>query len=196
MRRVLRTAIVMTVLMTVVTGLVYPLVMTGVASFIAPAKAHDSLLRHDGLVVGSQLIAQSFVGANGEPLPQYFQPRPSAVNYNDMSSGASNLGPSNSQLLASVRELVIAYRKFNDVPASVAIPSDAVTTSGSGLDPDISIANALLQAPRVARARGLPVATVEQQIRRATQQRWLGVIGEPVVNVLVLNLSLDSLASR
>jgi K+-transporting ATPase ATPase C chain len=186
----------MVVLMTVVTGVVYPLAMTGVASLIAPTKAHDSLLRHDGRVVGSQLIAQSFVGANGEPLPQYFQPRPSAVNYDDMSSGASNLGPSNPQLLASVRKLVTAYRKFNDVPASVAIPSDAVTTSGSGLDPDISIANALLQAPRVARARGLREATVEQLIRRATQQRWLGVIGEPVVNVLVLNLSLDSLASR
>src|SRR5487761_2158248 len=194
MRRLFISALMLTVVMTVLTGLVYPLVMTGVLQVAFNGQANGSLVTSHGAVVGSALIGQNFTDAQGRPLVQYFQPRPSAAGLKGsdaMASGGSNLGPSNPALVAQVKSLEAAYRAFNAVPANVQVPSDAVTTSASGLDPDISTANARLQAARVARARHLALATVERLIGRATQGRILGVMGQPVVNVLQLNILLD-----
>ena len=199
MRRMLFTAIALTVVMTVLTGLIYPLMITGIAQGLLHHQANGSLVAGpNGQIVGSELIGQSFADANGNPLPQWFQPRPSAAGtgYNAMSSGASNLGPTNPALISAVSSATTAYRTFNRVPATQGVPLDAVTSSGSGLDPEISIANARLQAPRVAAARGVPLATVLHLVDQATVGRVLGVMGEPGVNVLDLNLSLARLGSR
>lgn len=196
MRRLFFSALLLTVVMTVLTGLVYPLAMTGIFQVAFNGQANGSLVKSHGAVVGSALIGQNFTDVKGQPLVQYFQPRPSAAGaqgYDAMASGGSNLGPSNPKLVAQVKALEAAYRAFNAVPTNVQVPSDAVATSASGLDPDISIANARLQAPRVARARNLPLATVYQLIRQATQNRILGIMGQPVVNVLQLNILLDKL---
>ncbi len=195
MRRRLFTALRLTIIMTVLTGLAYPLAMTGLFQLAFSGQANGSLVRSHGAVVGSSLIGQNFTNATGQPLTRYFQPRPSAAGsngYDAMASGGSNLGPSNPKLIAQVKSLEAAYRSFNEVPTNVAVPSDAVTTSASGLDPDISIANALLQAPRVAKARNLSLVTVDRFIAEATQDRILGVMGESVVNVLQLNILLDN----
>ncbi len=197
MRRLFISALLLTVVMTVLTGLVYPLAMTGIFQVAFNAQANGSLVKSHGTVVGSALIGQNFTDAKGQPLARYFQPRPSAAGangYDAMASGGSNLGPSNPKLVAQVKSAEVAYRTFNSVPANVKVPSDAVTTSGSGLDPDISIANARLQAPRVAKARSLPLGQVDGLIGQATQYRILGIIGEPVVNVLQLNILLDKLS--
>ena len=154
-------------------------------------------MKENGKVVGSSLIGQNFTDAKGNPLAQYFQPRPSAAGtdgYDAMASGGSNLGPSNQTLLDNVTTRAAAYRKLNGVPATVKVPVDAVTASGSGLDPQISVANARLQAPHVARARNLPVAQVTKLIAEHTQGRPFGVLGEQTVNVLDLNLALDRLS--
>ena len=196
MRRLFVSALLLTVVMTVLTGLAYPLAMTGVLQVAFRAQANGSLVKSHGEVVGSALIGQNFTDPKGQPLVQYFQPRPSAAGangYDAMASGGSNLAPSNPKLVDQVRSAEAAYRAFNAVPANVKVPSDAVTTSGSGLDPDISIANARLQAPRVAKARKLTVRAVDRLIVRATQNRILGIMGEPVVNVLRLNILLDEL---
>jgi potassium-transporting ATPase KdpC subunit len=196
MRRLLLSALLLTLVMTVLTGLVYPLALTGVFQTAFHNQANGSLVRLHGQVVGSSLIGQNFTDAKGQPLARYFQPRPSAAGangYDAMASGGSNLGPSNPKLVDEIKNLEASYRSFNKVAANVLVPSDAVTTSGSGLDPDISIANALLQAPRVAKARHLAHSTVKALINRATQNRILGIMGEPVVNVLQLNLLLDEL---
>lgn len=198
MRRLFISALLLTVVMTALTGLVYPLAMTGVLQIAFNGQANGSLVTSHGAVVGSALIGQNFTDAKGQPLARYFQPRPSAAGangYDAMASGGSNLGPSNPALVAQVKSAQAAYRKFNSVPANVQVPSDAVTTSGSGLDPDISIANARLQAPRVATARSLPLGRVDSLISQATQNRILGVMGEPVVNVLQLNILLDKLSA-
>jgi K+-transporting ATPase ATPase C chain len=195
LRRQLVTGLFMIIVLTVLTGLVYPLVMTGVAQVAFHDRANGSLVKRDGKVVGSSLIGQNFTDAKGNPLPQYFQPRPSAAGdgYDAMSSGGSNLGPSNQKLLDAVAKRAADYRQLNGLAADAKIPADAVTASASGLDPDISVANARLQAPRVARARNLPVATVEKLIDEHTDARQLGVLGEKTVNVLDLNLALDRL---
>lgn len=195
LRRQLLTGLVMIVALTVLTGLAYPLLMTGVAQLAFHHQANGSLLKRDGKVVGSSLIGQSFTDAKGNPLPRYFQPRPSAAGdgYDAMASGGSNLGPSNAKLLDAVAERVAAYRRLNGLPADATVPVDAVTASASGLDPDISVANADLQARRVAEARNLPVATVMRLIEQHTDARQLGVLGEKTVNVLDLNLALDRL---
>jgi len=195
MRRLFVSALLLTVVMTVLTGLVYPLAMTGIFQVTFNGQANGSLVKSHGAVVGSALIGQNFIDGRGRPLARYFQPRPSAAGangYDAMASGGSNLGPSNPRLAAQVKSAEVAYRAFNDVPANVKVPSDAVTTSGSGLDPDISIANARLQAARVAKARNLTVTTVDRFITRATQNRILGIMGQPVVNVLELNILLDA----
>jgi len=199
MRRMLWTAVALTVVMTVLLGLAYPLVITGIAQGLLHHQANGSLVAGpNGQIVGSELIGQSFNDAQGNPLPQWFQPRPSAAGagYDAMSSGASNLGPTNPALISAVKSALAAYLTFNRLPATQAVPVDAVTSSGSGLDPEISIANARLQAARVAAARGLPLAQVQQLINAATVGRVLGVMGEPGVNVLDLNLSLARLGTR
>jgi K+-transporting ATPase ATPase C chain len=153
-----------------------------------------------GKVVGSSLIGQNFTDKDGNPLAQYFQPRPSAPTsngkpdpYDAMNSGGSNLGPSNPDLLNAVADRVAAYRQFNGLSSTVQVPVDAVTASGSGLDPDISVANALDQSARVARARGLPSARVISLVHAHTRDRAAGFVGEKTVNVLDLNLALDRL---
>jgi len=199
MRRMLWTALAMTIVMTVLTGLAYPLLVTGIAQGVFHHQANGSLVSGPtGQVVGSELIGQPFADAKGNPLPQWFQPRPSAAGngYDAMSSAASNLGPTNPALISAVSSAATAYRSFNRLPATTPVPIDAVTTSASGLDPEISIANARLQAPRVAAVRRLPLAQVLHLVDQATVGRVLDVMGEPGVNVLDLNLSLARLGSR
>jgi potassium-transporting ATPase KdpC subunit len=251
-RRQLITALIVVVVMTVGLGLVYPLVVTGFAQVAFHNKANDSFVKVNGKVVGSSLIGQSFTDKNGNPITKYFQSRPSAAGagYDALSSSASNLGPSNPNLIGNipgvaistktnpyatpsdpycvpvqatdkdgnditdkagnpvyeknkdgsyvcnsntVPERVLAYRQLNGLGANVKVPVDAVTASASGLDPDISIANADLQAPRVAKARDLPITTVMAQVKAHTAGRDLGVLGEKAVNVLELNIALDKL---
>jgi K+-transporting ATPase ATPase C chain len=186
-RRQLVPAILAFLVLTVLTGVAYPLAMTGVAQVAFPNRADGSLVKRDGKVVGSRLIGQNFSTA------RYFHPRASAAGdgYDAMSSSASNLGPTNPTLIAEVRKRVAEYRSENVLPASSAVPVDAVTASGSGLDPHISKANARLQAARVARARGLSVGDVLTLVKEHTDGRSLGFLGEPGVNVLELNLALD-----
>ena len=190
MVRQLRTGILAFIVLTIVTGLLYPLLVTGIGQLAFSGNANGSLVKRDGLVVGSSSIGQQFTSA------RYFHPRPSDAGsgYDAMASGGSNLGPSNPQLRRDVTASAKLYRRQNDLSATAAIPIDAVTTSGSGLDPQISPANAKLQAPRVAAARGLPVSRVLTLIGQHTQGRGLGFLGDPGVNVLELNLALDRLA--
>lgn len=172
---------------TVLCGVIYPLAVTAVAQVAFAERADGSLVQIDGVVVGSELIGQSFVA------PEYFHPRPSAAGdgYDAAASSGSNLGPLNADLLATVEERVASYRAENGLSADVAVPVDAVTASASGLDPHISLANARLQAPRVAAARDLPLSTVLELIERSTDDRPLGILGDPGVHVLRLNLALD-----
>jgi K+-transporting ATPase ATPase C chain len=185
--RQLTPAVLAVVVFTVLCGIVYPLVVTGVAQVAFRDKANGSLVEVDGTVVGSSLIGQQFAD------PGYFHPRPSAAGegYDAMASSFSNLGPTNSDFLAAVEQRVAAYRRENGLAATQLVPVDAVTASGSGLDPDISVANAKLQAPRVASARGLSIDRVLALIDEHTSGRQWGFLGEPGVNVLRLNLALD-----
>ena len=182
-------AVLMVALFTVGLGVVYPLAVTGIAQVTMSDRADGSLVERDGTVVGSSLIGQSFTA------PEYFHPRPSAAGtdgYDAMASGGSNLGPSSADLIAAVGERVAAYRAENGLADDVPVPADAVTTSGSGLDPHISIANARLQTRRVADERGLSVDRVEELVDANTDGRALGILGQPGVNVLGLNLALDA----
>jgi K+-transporting ATPase ATPase C chain len=189
MRRQLLTGLLMTVCLTVVLGVGYPLVVTGISQVAFHGRANGSVVDNNGTAVGSSLIGQNFSD------PKYFQPRPSAAGdgYDTTKSGGSNLGPSNTTLIDDVNQRVADYRKLNGLADDVSVPVDAVTASGSGLDPDISIANARLQAPRVAKVRGIPTDTVQNLVDQHTQGRDLGFLGEPTVNVLELNLALDQL---
>jgi potassium-transporting ATPase KdpC subunit len=186
-RRQLLPALVAFLAFTVLTGIAYPLAVTGVAQVAFPGRAAGSLIERDGEVVGSRLIGQAF----GES--RYFHPRPSAAGggYDAMASSPSNLGPTNEDLLDAVEEREAAYRQENRLGPDETIPIDALTSSGSGLDPHISLANARLQAPRVARARGLDPDEVLALVDEHTAGRSLGFLGEPGVNVLELNLALD-----
>jgi K+-transporting ATPase ATPase C chain len=187
--RQLRPALIAVIVFTVLTGLVYPMLITGIGKVAFSDKADGQLIHVNGQVVGSSLIGQTFVA------PKYFHSRPSAAGagYDGSASGGSNLGPLNPDLLKAVNDRAGAYRTENGLAADAMVPVDAVTSSGSGLDPHISIANARLQANRVAVARGLPVAQVIDLISRHTDGRSLGVLGEPGVNVLQLNVALDAL---
>jgi K+-transporting ATPase ATPase C chain len=186
--RQLKPAILITVVFTVVCGLAYPLLSTAIGQAAFHDKANGSLIRRDGVVVGSKLIGQTFTA------PQYFHSRPSAAGtgYDGSASSGSNLGPTNPDLLSAVKDRADSYRAENGLAADAMVPVDAVTASGSGLDPDISIANARLQVNRVANERGLDVAVVEQLVRKYTDGRQLVVLGEPGVNVVELNLALDA----
>jgi len=190
MMRQLRPALVILGLMTLLTGVLYPAVITGIAQIVFPYQANGSLIAENGKVVGSELIGQQFDD------PSYFWGRLSATSpnpYNAASSSGSNLGPSNPALIAAVQARVDALHKAD--PGNTApIPVDLVTASGSGLDPDISPAAAEYQVARVARARGLDEAAVRNLVLQYTQGRTLGLLGEPRVNVLKLNLALDALA--
>jgi potassium-transporting ATPase KdpC subunit len=248
-------SIVMMVVVTLAFGFGYPLIVTGVSQIFFRNQADGSLIYHDGKLVGSKLLGQQFTNSKGNPLPQYFQPRPSdaGTGYEGNDSGASNLGPSNPLLIGfvagvntvgrsgqpsktnpfatkadpacvplspqgipvtspspgqkyektasgqyvcdpnTIPERAIAYRQFNGMAPNASVPVDAVTASGSGLDPDISVQNALDQAPRVARVRHVPVGQVIALVHRHTQGSEWGFLGEPTVNVLELNLALDGL---
>jgi len=193
MRRQLLTGLLMVLSMTVLCGLAYPLLVLGASQVAFKDKANGSLVTVDGVEVGSSLIGQNFTK------PEYFQPRPSAAGktgYDPLASSASNLGPTNDTLITEVNERTIAYRQRNGLAADAAVPVDAVTSSGSGLDPHISVANARLQADRVAEARGVSVERVNQAIDAATVGRALGFLGEPGVNVVELNLALDAATAR
>jgi potassium-transporting ATPase KdpC subunit len=187
--------IAMLAIVTVLLGFGYPLAVTGISQLFFRHQANGSLVYVNGKLTGSALLGQNFTDAKGGPLPQYFQPRPSdaGAGYDGAESGASNLGPTNPVLIKLVTERAVAYRKFNDLPPSASVPVDAVTASASGLDPDISVANALDQAPRVARARRLSAARVIALVHQHTTPAQWGFLSEPAVNVLELNLALDGL---
>ena len=212
MRRQLLPALLMMVIFTVLAGFVFPLVITGVAQLGFRDKADGSLVTVHGRAVGSKLIGQTFTE------PKYFQGRPSAAgpaatgsdapdpnhpakpvpndpkDLTQVNSSGSNLGPTNPDLIHQVKARVVQYRRDNRLSAGVAVPVDAVTSSASGLDPHISVANARIQARRVARVRRLPAAKVQDLVDQFTNGPTLGVLGQPGVNVLELNLALDRLA--
>lgn len=187
--RQLRPAVLTVVVFTLIFGLGYPLLSTAIGQTAFSDQADGSLITRDGVVVGSKLIGQNFAD------PKYFASRPSAAGdgYDGSASSGSNLGPTNPDLLAAVEERAAAYRTANGLGADTPVPVDAVTASGSGLDPHISITNARIQAPRVAEARGLDVDVVMDMVDRFTDARMLWVLGEPGVNVVRLNLALDTL---
>ncbi|HQZ35669.1 MAG TPA: K(+)-transporting ATPase subunit C [Ilumatobacteraceae bacterium] len=187
--RQLRPALMAIAVFTVLFGVVYPIFATAVGQVAFSDKSDGSLIRRNGVVVGSELIGQTFTA------PEYFHSRPSAAGagYDASASSGSNLGPLNPDLLAAVGERVAAYREENGLSADVRVPVDAVTSSGSGLDPHISIANARLQVARVAAERGLDPAGVLELVQHYTDGRSLGVLGEPGVNVVMLNLALDDM---
>jgi K+-transporting ATPase ATPase C chain len=169
---------------------IYPLVVWGIAQVAFPGQANGSLLASKGKIVGSALLGQNFGS------PQYFHPRPSAagdVGYDGTSSGGSNLGPLSQKLVDQVKERIAAYRTENELPADTLVPADAVTASGSGLDPHISLRNADIQAPRVAKTRKMAEDKVRRLMQNAIEGPDLGLLGEPGVNVLRLNLALDAL---
>jgi len=199
MLRLIRPAIVVLVALTLITGLVYPLAMTGIAQVLFPRQAQGSLIERDGAVVGSELIGQVFES------DKYFHGRPSATTapdpndstktvpapYNAANSGGSNLGPSNKALVDRVQGDIDKLKQENP---SASVPADLVTTSASGLDPHISPEAALFQVPRIAKARNLPEDRIRQLVADHTEGLFLGLLGEPRVNVLLLNLALDQLA--
>jgi len=190
---------------TVICGFIYPLVMLGVSQLAFHNQANGSMVSYNGHVVGSGLLCQEFVDAKGNPLPQYFQPRPSYAipspapkddyGCDPTYSAASNLGPTNPTLIQAIQQRQKQIAAFDHVPVS-QIPADAVTGSGSGLDPDISPQNAAIQVNRVAAARHLPVSTVKELVATYTSGRVLGFLGEPAVNVLKLNIALDQLSAK
>jgi K+-transporting ATPase ATPase C chain len=186
------TSILATIVLCIIVSGIYPVLIWGLGQLLFPHQANGSLAENNGQVVGSELLAQGFSGA------KYFHPRPSAagVGYDPLSSGGTNLGPTSQKLMDSIKSNVEAYRKENGLPADALVPADAVTSSGSGLDPHISIKNAELQIPRVAKERGLGEDVVRGEVAKATDRPLLGFIGGDLgVNVLRLNLALDRLAN-
>jgi potassium-transporting ATPase KdpC subunit len=201
MLKELRPALVLLVLFTIITGLIYPFAITGIAQVVFPHQANGSLVTRDGVVIGSELMGQMFAKE------EYFHGRPSATSapdpadptktvdapYNAANTGGSNLGPTSKALIERIQGDVEKLKVEN---ANAKIPSDLVTTSASGVDPDISPEAALFQVPRVAKARNMPEDRVRQLVQDQTQGRFLGALGEPRVNVLALNLALDRAAAR
>lgn len=209
MLRQLKPAIISTLVIMILFGLLFPLVITGIGKVIFPRQAGGSLIEKEGKVIGSELIGQNFSA------PGFFHPRPSAAGngYDAGNSGGTNLGPTSDKLINGVhkklpdgkddpgnfdgiKDLAEAYRKENGLPPTADVPADAVTRSASGLDPDISPANAELQSARVARERGMTLEQVRQLVAESTEGRTLGFLGEPRVNVLKLNLKLSETAKK
>ena len=193
------------IVFTVICGFIYPLVMLGIGQGIWHNKVNGSLVSYNGHVVGSGLLCQEFVDAKGNPLPQYFQPRPSAAipspapkgdyGCDPTFSSATNLGPTNPAEIQAITQRQKAISAFDGVSVS-QIPADAVTASGSGLDPDITPANAYIQVDRIAAARHLPVSEVRNLVTQNITGRTIGILGEPSVNVLTLNIKLDELSAK
>ena len=185
------TSILATLVFAVVLCGIYPVIIWGAAQLLFPHQANGSLVESKDLrTIGSELLGQNFTAA------KYFHPRPSAAGqgYDAASSGGSNLGPTSQKLVDAVKQRVADYRAENALPDDALVPGDAVTASGSGLDPHISVKNAELQAPRVAKERGLSLDAVKVEIGKATDGRSFGILGEPGVNVLKLNIALDNTA--
>jgi K+-transporting ATPase ATPase C chain len=185
--REIRIGLISTLMLALIVCGIYPMLVWGIAQGLFHDQANGSLIIHDHKIIGSSLISQGFTGA------RYFHPRPSAagMGFDPMSSGGSNLGPLSKVLADTILHRVNEYRIENNLQAHIPVPADAVTASASGLDPHISILNALLQSPRVAKARGLSEEVILEKIVAQTEDRDLGIFGEPRVNVLVLNLDLD-----
>ena len=183
----LRPALMMVALLTILMGIIYPLVVTGIAQWAFPRQANGSLALAGETVVGSALLGQ----ANADP--GYFQPRPSATGYGTLPSGGSNLAPTSAELAAAVQQRAADFRATNGLSANAAVPVEMLFASGSGLDPHISPDAARLQAGRVATARGLDEATVAALVEEYVEEPQLGILGQPRVNVLLLNLALDEL---
>lgn len=197
--RQLRPAIVLTLALTIITGILYPIIITGVAQALFPSQANGSLVYSDGKPVGSKLIGQYWTQ------PRYFHGRPSAtvnlqgtpVPYEADNSAGSNLGPTNANLTQAVQQRIADLKRENpDVPAGTPIPIDLVTASASGLDPDISVAGAYYQIPRIAKARGMSQEAVREIVDQHIAGRFLGIFGEPRVNVLEVNLVLDRIETH
>jgi potassium-transporting ATPase KdpC subunit len=186
------TSIAATVVICVVVSGVYPVLIWGIGQLLFPHQANGSLVERNGQIVGSDLLAQGFSGA------KYFHPRPSAAGtgYDPLNSGGSNLGPTSQKLIDGIKANVAQYRQENGLSGETAVPADAVTASGSGLDPHISLQNAQLQVPRVAKERGLSEEVVRAEVTKATDNTLLGIGGEPGVNVLKLNVALDAVAAK
>jgi K+-transporting ATPase ATPase C chain len=186
------TSIVATIVLCLVVSGIYPVLIWGVGQFLFPHQANGSLVLNNGQIVGSELLAQGFSGA------KYFHPRPSdaGTGYDPLSSGGSNLGPTSQKLMDGIKANVTQYREENGLPADALVPVDAVTASGSGLDPHISLRNAELQIPRVAKERGVSEEVIRGEVARATDNPLLGIGGEPGVNVLKVNLAIDALAPK
>lgn len=183
-------SLMLLIVLSVFTGLLYPLTITGIAQLIFPHQANGSLIYKDGQVIGSSLIGQQFSD------PKYFHGRPSPAGetgYDATSSSASNLGPTNKLLIEKAEKLAQQVRKENGLKSNTAVPSDLITSSASGLDPDISIDAALMQIPRIAKARGISEEKLKNLVNEHIAGRQLGILGEPRVNVLELNIALDNL---
>jgi potassium-transporting ATPase KdpC subunit len=183
------TSIVATLFLCVIVSGIYPAVIWGLAQVLFPHQANGSLIERNGQVVGSELLAQGFSG------PKYFHPRPSAAGagYDPLNSGGSNLGPTSQKLIDGIKANAVQYRQENGLATDAMVPADAVTASGSGLDPHISIQNARLQLPRIAKERALTEAVVSAKVDKATDRPFLGIGGDPGVNVLKLNIALDEI---
>ena len=187
MKKNLLTAFLMTIATTIMLGIIYPLVVTGLAQLLFPKQANGELIEANGKIVGSHLIGQGFTS------PRYFHSRPSAVNYDGTNSNGSQLGPTNHLLIDRVKTDVASLQAENP---GTPVPIDLVTTSASGFDPDITLAAAEFQVPRVAKARGLSEDAVRQAVQQHTQERQFDFLGEPRVNVLELNLALDQIPAK
>jgi K+-transporting ATPase ATPase C chain len=183
----LKTAMLLFIAFSLLTGLIYPLLMTGIIQIAMPDQASGSLIVTNGKIVGSQLIGQNFTS------PGYFHGRPSAVNYAGNGSGASNFGPTSANLMEQVSQRISEVRRENNLSNNATVPSELVLASGSGLDPHISMEGAMLQVPRVAAARGIPESEVKVLVYQHTEPAQFGIMGQERVNVLNLNLALDRL---
>ncbi len=186
----LKTAFLLIIIFSILFGIIYPLAMTGIANLLFPHRSQGSLIIINRRLFGSKLVGQQFSS------PLYFHGRPSDCNYDAASSASSNLGPSNPELFRQVQERIIRVRIENEIADSTKVPADLVLASASGLDPEISPQSALLQVARIAKFRNLPIATVQQLIEKYTEQPYISVFGQPRVNVLTLNLALDSIFNQ